>query len=64
MRLRRDQSQGAMNPDPFDVFCLYYLGLTPEGEVRFQNANQVAGRYNWTPDALLEFRLTRALTVD
>ena len=42
-------------PDPFQVFCLYYLGLTPEGEVRFQNANQVAKRFNWTPEMLLEF---------
>ena len=44
-----------MNPDPFQIFCLYYLGLTPEGEVRFQNANQVARRFNWTPDMLLDF---------
>lgn len=34
--------------DPFALFCLYYLGLTPEGEVRFFNANQIARRYNWT----------------
>lgn len=45
-------------PDPFHVFCLYYLGLTPEGEVRFQNANQVSKRFNWTPDMLMDF-LTR-----
>ena len=44
-----------MTPDPFHIFCLYYLGLTPEGEVRFQNANQVAKRFNWTSDMLLEF---------
>jgi hypothetical protein len=44
-----------MEPTPFHVFCLYYLGLTPEGEVRFQNANQVARRFNWTPDMLMEF---------
>lgn len=34
--------------DPFALFCIYYLGLTPEGEVRFFNANQIAQRYNWT----------------
>jgi hypothetical protein len=45
----------AMVPDPFEVFCLYYLGLSPEGEVRFRNANQVAQRYNWTPQMLLDF---------
>ena len=44
-----------MTPDPFSVFCLYYLGLTPEGEVRFHNANQVARRYNWTAETLLTF---------
>jgi hypothetical protein len=44
-----------MGPDPFQVFCLYYLGLTPEGTVRFQNANQVAKRFNWTPEKLLDF---------
>jgi hypothetical protein len=44
-----------MSPTPFHIFCLYYLGLTPEGQVRFQNANQVAKRFNWTPDMLLDF---------
>lgn len=44
-----------MMPDPFQIFCLYYLGLTPEGEVRFQNANQVARHFNWTPEMLLKF---------
>ena len=42
-------------PDPFDMFCLYYLGLTPEGEVRFVNANQIAKRFNWTPQAVLDY---------
>ena len=40
--------------DPFALFCIYYLGLTPEGEVRFFNANQVAQRYNWSVDGLLK----------
>ena len=53
-----------MASDPFDVFCLYYLGLTPDGEVRFQNANQVARRFNWTPDALLEFLATHRIHPD
>jgi len=44
-----------MSPTPFHVFCLYYLGLTPEGQVRFQNANQISKRFNWTPDMLMEF---------
>jgi len=44
-----------VTPDPFEIFCLYYLGLSPEGEVRFRNANQVAKLYNWTPSMLFEF---------
>ena len=40
-------------PSPFELFCVYYLGLTPEGEYRFVNGNQVAQRYNWTVDDLL-----------
>ena len=44
-----------MGPDPFEVFSLYYLGLAPDGEVRFRNANQVAKLYNWTPQRLLDF---------
>jgi hypothetical protein len=41
--------------DPFEIFCLYYLGLSPDGEVRFRNANQVARVYNWTPQMLFDF---------
>jgi hypothetical protein len=45
--------QGAMRDDPFGLFCYYYLGLTPEGEYRFSNANQIARHLNWTvPDLL------------
>ena len=40
--------------DPFALFSLYYLGLTPEGEVRFFNANQIAKKYNWTVGALMQ----------
>ena len=39
--------------DPFALFCIYYLGLTPEGEVRFFNANQIAQRYRWSVDGLM-----------
>ncbi len=39
---------------PFELFCLYYLGLTPKGEYRFANANQVAGQYNWTVTQLMD----------
>ena len=43
-----------MRNDPFGLFCLYYLGLTPEGEYRFQNGNQIAKRLNWTVADLME----------
>lgn len=38
----------AKNADPFEVFCLYYLGLSSEGAYKFTNANQVAKHYNWS----------------
>jgi hypothetical protein len=42
-----------MRDDPFGLFCIYYLGLTPEGEYRFSNANQIARQLNWTVGDLL-----------
>jgi len=50
-------SQGSrrfsVRDDPFGLFCFYYLGLTPQGECRFSNANQIARRLNWTVADLL-----------
>ena len=43
-----------MRDDPFGLFCLYYLGLTPEGHYRFHNGNQIAKRLNWTVADLME----------
>jgi len=43
-----------MRDDPFGLFCLYYLGLSPEGQYRFQNANQIAKRLNWTVADLMD----------
>jgi hypothetical protein len=43
-----------MHNDAFGLFCLYYLGLTPEGQYRFQNGNQIAKRLNWTVADLME----------
>ncbi|HEX7926960.1 MAG TPA: hypothetical protein VF678_05155 [bacterium] len=42
-----------MRDDPFGLFCMYYLGLTPEGEYRFANGNQIAKLLNWTVADLL-----------
>jgi hypothetical protein len=42
-----------MRDDPFALFCVYYLGLTPEGQYRFVNANQIAKQLNWTVADLL-----------
>ncbi len=42
-----------MGNDPFELFCLYYLGLTPEGDYRFANANQIAARLNCTVEDLM-----------
>ncbi|MBI4083184.1 MAG: hypothetical protein HY423_11300 [Candidatus Lambdaproteobacteria bacterium] len=38
-----------MADETFLLFCEYYLGLTPEGEFRFTNANKMARRLNCTP---------------
>ena len=42
-----------MQQKRFEMFCLYYLGLNPQGEYRFLNANQVARQFNWTVDQLM-----------
>lgn len=42
-----------MEKDPFVLFCLYYLGLTPEGKYQFANANKIAARLNCTVDDLM-----------
>lgn len=42
-----------MTNDPSELFCMYYLGLTPEGEYRFANANQIAKRFNCTVDDVM-----------
>ncbi len=43
-----------MRNDAFGLFCLYYLGLSPEGQYRFQNGNQIAKRLNFTVADLME----------
>ena len=40
--------------EPFELFCLYYLGLTPKGGYQFVNANQVARHLNWTVGELMQ----------
>ena len=44
----------ARSVDPFELFCWYYLGLSPQGEYRFVNGNQVAQIYNWTVNDLMD----------
>jgi hypothetical protein len=41
--------------DPFEVFCWYYLGLSPGGEYRFVNGNHIARHYNVSVNDLLAF---------
>jgi hypothetical protein len=38
-----------MADEAFLLFCEYYLGLTPQGEFRFTNANKMARRLNISP---------------
>ena len=32
--------------DPFELFCAYHLGITEDGDYRFQNIHQVAKRFS------------------
>ena len=41
--------------DPFKLFCLYYLGVTPEGTFRFVNGNQIAKQFNITVQDLMGY---------
>ncbi len=50
--------------NPFELFCLYYLGLSPEGEYRFVNGNQIAKRYNCTVAELMAFLKDHQLDPD
>lgn len=43
-----------MGKNPFELFCLYYLGMTPEGQYQFSNANHIAARMNWSVDELMQ----------
>jgi transposase-like protein len=40
--LRADLAFGL---DPFELFCAYHLGITPENTYRFQNVHDVAKRF-------------------
>jgi len=40
--------------DPFQLFCLYYLGLNEQGEYRFVNANQICRNFNWSVGELMQ----------
>ncbi len=42
-----------MKTDPLALFSMYYLGLTPEGEYRFANANKIAAKLSCTVDDLM-----------
>ncbi len=45
---------GTGGTEPFDLFCQYYLGLTPEGGYRFSNANKIAARLKWSVGKLMQ----------
>lgn len=42
-------------PPRAELFGLYYLGFTPEGEYRFCNAHHVASYYRVSADAVLRW---------
>jgi hypothetical protein len=38
--------------DPFELFCAYHLGITPDGTYRIQNIHEVARRFGMNAGAL------------
>jgi len=50
--------------DPFQIFCFYYLGLSPEGEYRFVNGNHIAQRYNCSVAEVMKFLKTHHMDPD
>ncbi|MCH8077581.1 MAG: hypothetical protein IIC13_15355 [SAR324 cluster bacterium] len=48
----------------FELFCWYYLGLSPKGEYSFVNGNKVAKIYNWTVGDLLHILKKQGLDPD
>lgn len=54
----------ARDADPFELFCWYYLGLSPKGEYSFVNGNKVAKIYNWTVGDLLKILKKHGLDPD
>ena len=53
-----------MGKDPFELFSLYYLGVTPEGQYRFANANQIAKLLRCTVDDLMAALRTHGIHPD
>ena len=43
------------NPDPFDVFCFYHLGLDREMRYRFRNLHDAAEYFGLQPPALRRY---------
>jgi hypothetical protein len=39
-----------VKPTAFELFSMYYLGLTPDFKPRFYNLNAVSRHYNTSPD--------------
>lgn len=40
--------------DPFELFCAYHLGLTPDGRYRFMNVHDVAKLFRVSPGEIKE----------
>ncbi|MBM4320044.1 MAG: hypothetical protein FJ125_08800 [Deltaproteobacteria bacterium] len=40
--------------DPFELFCAYHLGLTPDGSYRFMNVHDVAKLFRVSPGVIKE----------
>ena len=50
--------------EPFDLFCAYHLGITPEGGYRIQNIHEVARRFGTNAGALRQVLTDLGMSAD
>lgn len=50
--------------DPFDLFCAYHLGITPEGGYRIQNIHEVARRFGTNAATLRQILTDLGMAAD
>lgn len=60
----RPAAPAAGKIDPFDLFCAYHLGITPEGAYRIQNIHEVARRFGTNAAELRQILTSLGMAAD